>query len=274
MMSPEEERDLIIAWRERGDETAFMKLADQQKRLMLSQARRHVNSRADYDDFLQQGTIGLMRAIEKFDLSRDNRLVTYGNWFTLDEISRYGRENSTSVKIPHSHMTGKGKEIWEAWVEDALACSCTGDDGSEAAITERVAAKLSVTEERVASVVDAWRSGDHSMDAPLHAEDGDKEQVLPTALVEGVTGEIGLLRDEAQARTKVLAEGVMSCLDDREKDIIRRRRFEQQTLEQVGIVHSLSRERVRQLEARAIQKMQSASLTMREDVMDCLSELR
>lgn len=274
MMSIEEERNLIIAWRERGDQKAFKKLADQQRRLMMSQAKNHVNSRADYDDFLQQGAIGLMRAIEKFDLSLDYRLVTYGNWFTRDEITRCGRENSTSVKVPHNHMTGKGKEIWNEFQTAMADCKETGDDGTEMSVIARVAEKLSVTHERVAAVVDAWRCKDQSMDAPIQAEDGEREQFLPTALIEIRTGEDEILHDEAHRRSKDLTNALMSSLDPREQDIILRRRFKGETLEQVGEVHNLSRERVRQLEARALKKMQDASIGMREEVMDCLHEMR
>ena len=275
MMSKEEERELIIAWRERGDQKAFMRLVEEQRRLMISQSRKHVNARVGYDDLLQQGAIGLMRALEpdKFDLERKYRFVTYANWFTRDEIAVAGRKNSNAVTVPQSHMTGKGREIWEAWVKDAAACAEGGMDGSEAAIRKRVAAAMSVTEERVAAVVDAWQSGSYSMDAPLNGEDGDREQALPTALINSDTTEASLIRSQAEEQSHTLIAPLMSVLDEREQDIIRRRRFENETLEEVSKVHSISRERVRQLEKRAFEKMQAAGTQYREMGRDCIHAL-
>ncbi len=275
MMSMEEERELIVAWRERGDQRALKQLVDNQKRLMLSQSRRYVNARLSPEDLLQQGAIGIMRAAEKFDLDSDFRFVTYARWFTLDEISREGRSNSTSTVVPQSHMTGKGREIWEAWVAEQALCATTKTkmDGSEAAITARVAERLKVTPDRVVGVITAWRMTEHQIDAPMKGEDGDREAALPDVMKDKATGEDKIILDQAERGADSLIADLLSVLDDRERDIIHRRRFKNETLEEVSVIYEISRERVRQLESRAMKKMIAAGASRTSEAASYLDSL-
>lgn len=274
MLSREEERELIIAWRERGDQKAFKTLLNEQRRMILSQSKRHINSRVDQDDLMQQAAIGIQRAAERFDMSKDNRFVTYANWYTLDEIASEGRKNSTAVKMPQSHMTGKGKEIWNTWLEEVTRSYDTQENGTIDEIVIRVADRLSVTHDKVRAVVQAWQTGDQSLDAPLPGEDGDRDTPLPSLLIDTETAEETILQTEAEATTISILTSLMGLLDEREKDIIHRRKFKNQTLQEVSVVHKISRERVRQLEERAMGKMMGARGQYEETALNCLEELR
>lgn len=269
-MNKEEERELIAAWRERGDERALKKLIDHNRPLIRSQANKYVGPRADMDDYLQHGAIGIMRAVETFDTDSDHRLVTYARWFTMDEISRSGRANSTSVFVPQGQMFGKSKGIWEAWHEEKARAEEAGEDCSESAITERVAAEMGVTRNRVINSLAVRNLREHHTDAPGRVGDDEAEQRLPDQLTEKVTGEDIYAREQAEDLTNDILSQLLSTLDEREKDIIHRRRIGGETLEQVAVTYGLSRERIRQIEAKAIEKMSLAGAARANEARLCL----
>lgn len=269
-MTKEEERELIVAWRERGDAAALKLLIEKHKPLIRSQAAKYVSPRADMDDYLQHGAIGIMRAAETFDLDSDNRFVTYARWFTMDDISRFGRSNSTAVFVPQGQMFGKSKGIWDAWNDEKRRAEEAGEDCSEAAITERVAEALGVTRNRVINALAVRHLREHHTDAPGRAGDEDAEQRLPDQLTERTTGEDIYARSQAESVTKDILTQVMGTLDDRERDIIRRRKLAGETLEEVAVTYGLSRERIRQIEVKAIQKMAEAGAARAEEARYCL----
>lgn len=269
-MTKEEERELILAWRERGDESALKALIEQHKPLMRSQAQRYVGCRADIEDYIQQGSIGIMRAAETFDIESDNRFVTYARWFTMDDISRFGRSNSTPVFVPQGQMFGKSKGIWDAWTEEKKNAEASGEDCSESAMMDRVAEKLGVTKNRVKNAVIVRTIREHNNDAPAKVGDDVAEKRLPDQLTEQTTGEDLYARTEAEEITHDILSSIMATLDDRERDIVKRRRMGNETLEAVAQVYGLSRERIRQIEVRAITKMAAAGASRADEARSCL----
>lgn len=272
-MTKEEERELIVAWRERGDATALKLLIEKYKPLIRSQASKYVSPRADMDDYLQHGAMGIKRAADTFDLSTDNKFVTYARWFTMDEISRFGRANSTPVFVPQGQMFGKSKGIWEAWNEEKKRAEEAGEDCSEAAITDRVSEAMGVTKNRVTNALAVRNLREHHTDAPGRAGDEEAEQRLPAQLTEKTTGEDIYARSQAESITSDILMQVMGALDDRERDIIKRRRLGGETLEQVAVTYGLSRERIRQIEVRAIEKMAEAGAARAEEAKYCLQAM-
>lgn len=272
-MTKEEERELIVAWRERGDAAALKTLIDQHKPLIRSQASKYVSPRADMDDYQQHGAIGIMRAAETFDLESDNRFVTYARWFTMDDISRFGRSNSTAVFVPQGQMFGKSKGVWDAWHEEKKRAEAAGEDCSEAAITQRVAEALGVTKNRVMNALAVRNMREHHTDAPGRSGDEESEQRLPDQMTEKTTAEDLYARSQAENTTISILAEVMGALDDRERDIIKRRRLGGETLEQVAVTYGLSRERIRQIEMRAIEKMAEAGAARADEARFCLSAM-
>lgn len=272
-MTREEERKLIVAWRERGDAKALKKLIDQHKPLIRSQAMRYVNTRIGLDDLMQQGAMGIMRAAETFDLDSENRFVTYARWFTKRDISSCGRANSTVAFVPQGQMNGKARQIWDEWQDEMKNAVESGDDCSEEAVITRISQKLGLTEKKVKGAISVRHMREHRTDAIIPGAEDNVVAKLPPQMTVTETAEDHYAAEQAAEVSKTIIEKIMASLDPREKDIITRRKLSGQTLEAVAGVYGLSRERIRQIEVKAMTKMAEAGAGLADEARSCLSAL-
>lgn len=265
-MDKEHELKLIMAWKEHRDEDAFAELLRSNRKIILSQAKKYINGRAQEEDFMQQGAIGLMSAIERFDPEKNVKLSTFAKWRTLNEVGREGRMNSTAVKVPNNLMTREAGKIFSSW----KATRETSSESTEA-LLERFASENNITRTNLMNIIEAWTVGDHSLDARFSGEDGDVEQKMPDLLVDSENPEMKLISKESGPGMDALLESVFSGLSERERDIISRRKCKDHTLEEIAVDYGISRERVRQIEARAWQRIAVTASGLKDQAREIFS---
>ncbi|MBC8069588.1 MAG: RNA polymerase factor sigma-32 [Deltaproteobacteria bacterium] len=247
LISREVEHDLAVQWIENGDREAGRKLVTSNLRLVVKIAHEYRRAYQNLLDLVQEGNVGLVKAVQKFDPYRGVKLSTYSGWWIRAYILKYILNNWRLVKIG---TTQNQRKLFFNLRKQTDALIAAGVDPTP----ERIAAELDVSPKEVVEMERRMSAPDLSLDAPLGAEDGDGRTRLD--LIED---------DHANAEDRVDAAEFKDLLQEklrrfgadlqgRELEIFRDRLMNDEpiTLQELGDRWQVSRERARQIEKRLV----------------------
>ena len=256
MLAPDEEYMLAKRYKEHGDREAAHRLVTSHLRLVAKIAMGYRGYGLPIGEVISEGNVGLMQAVRRFEPEKGFRLATYAMWWIRAAIQEYILRSWSLVKMG---TTANQKRLFFNLrkVKGQIQALDEGDLKPDQ--VEQIATKLGVTEEDVVSM-NRRLSGDESLNAPLRT-DGDTGGEWQDWLVdEAPNQEERLAEDEELDNRRQLLRNAMGVLNDRERRIFEARRLVDDpiTLEELSSEFGVSRERVRQIEVRAFEKVQKA----------------
>ncbi len=256
MLEPQEEYMLAKRYHEHEDTDAAHQLVTSHLRLVAKIAMGYRGYGLPIGEVISEGNVGLMQAVKKFDPERGFRLATYAMWWIKASIQEYILRSWSLVKMG---TTANQKRLFFNLRKLKGKIQALDDGDLRPDQVQEIATKLNVSEEEVVSM-NRRLSGDASLNAPIKASEGESGQWQDWLVDEGDDQETMLIQqDELDDRRAMLASA-MDVLNDREKRIFEARRLSENplTLEELSGEFDISRERVRQIEVRAFEKVQSA----------------
>jgi RNA polymerase sigma-32 factor len=257
MLEPQEEYMLAKRYLEHADPKAAHKLVTSHLRLVAKIAMGYRGYGLPIGEVISEGNVGLMQAVKRFEPERGFRLATYAMWWIKASIQEYVLRSWSLVKMG---TTANQKRLFFNLrkVKSKIQALDDGDLNPEQ--VKEIATRLSVSEEEVVSM-NRRLSGDASLNAPIRSSDGEAGGDWQDWLVDDHDSAETMLieQDELENRREMLT-GAMSSLNDRERRIFQARRLADDpvTLEDLSTEFGISRERVRQIEVRAFEKVQDA----------------
>ncbi|MEE9434129.1 MAG: RNA polymerase sigma factor RpoH [Sphingorhabdus sp.] len=263
ILAPEEEYMLAKRYQEHEDTQAAERLVTSHLRLVAKIAMKYRGYGLPVSELISEGNIGLMQGVKKFDPERGFRLATYAMWWIRASMQEFILRSWSLVKIG---TTAAQKKLFFNLrrMKNNLAAFEDGDLKPED--VRKISSTLGVTEDEVVSMNRRMnKGGDTSLNVPMR-EDGDGQ--WQDWLVDDVPLQDQQVAEaqEGDMRHAMLVEA-MGGLNDREKHILTERRLtdDPKTLEQLSQVYEVSRERIRQIEVRAFEKLQKAMLRLAGD---------
>ena len=255
MLQVEEESALARRWREHGDADAAHKLVTSHLRLVVKIAVGYRGYGLPVSELISEGNIGLMQAAKRFDPEQGFRFATYAMWWIKAAIHEYVLRSWSLVKMG---TTANQKKLFFNLRKAKSRIAALEEGDMHPDQVKLIAQRLGVTEQDVVEM-NRRLGGDVSLNAQLR-DDGDSGEWQDWLVEEGSDQEAQLADSEqSENRRKALGEA-LSVLDKRERRIFEARRLAEDpmTLHDLAAEFGISRERVRQIEARAFQKIQRA----------------
>jgi RNA polymerase sigma-32 factor len=258
MLEPDEEFMLAKAWREHEDARAAERLVTSHLRLVAKIAMGYRGYGLPLSELISEGNVGMMQAVKRFDPDKGFRLATYAMWWIRAAIQEYILHSWSLVKMG---TTAAQKKLFFNLrrLKGQMQAIDEGDLSPEH--VKAIATKLDVPEADVVSMNRRLAQPDHSLNAPLRADsEGEWQDWL---VDEAESQEVRLAEREELGKRKELLKDAMKALNDRERHILTERRLREvpTTLEDLSQQYGISRERVRQIEVRAFEKLQKAIRT-------------
>jgi RNA polymerase sigma-32 factor len=254
LLEPQQEFMLAKAWREHGDTKAAHQLVTSHLRLVAKIAMGYRGYGLPVAELISEGNVGMMQAVKRFDPDRGFRLATYAMWWIRASIQEYILHSWSLVKMG---TTAAQKKLFFNLRKAKNNIGAIEEGDLTPDHTTTLADQLGVTETEVTEMNRRLSGGDASLNAPLRSESESEWQdwlADDTADQETRLAE----REEMGDRHELLI-GAMKDLTERERDILQARRLQDEpaTLEELSQKYGVSRERVRQIEVRAFEKLQS-----------------
>ena len=264
MLEPEEEYMLAKRWVEEQDTEAAHKMVTSHLRLAAKIAMGYRGYGLPQAEVISEANVGLMQAVKRFDPEKGFRLATYAMWWIRASIQEYVLRSWSLVKLG---TTGAQKKLFFNLRKAKARIGALEEGDLHPEKVTRIANDLGVTEAEVISMNRRLSGGDASLNATVGSE-GEGSMQWQDWLEDESADQAGDYEasDELDIRRALMTEA-MTVLNEREQDILTNRRLRDQplTLEDLSVQYSVSRERIRQIEVRAFEKLQMRMQSLARD---------
>ena len=258
MLSVEEEIALARKLRDEGDRDAAHKLVTSHLKLVVKIARQYRKFTLPFEDLISEGTIGLMKAVRKFDPEKGYRLSTYAMLWIKAEITEFVLKSWSLVRIGSITVQ---KKLFYNLHRARARLQRLDPEGAGHNFDEKLAAELGVSVDDVQYLGNRLEKGDVYLDQPIaDMGEGDGDTHLDRLPSNADSPEQIVLSADNDRNQRLLLQGALEGLPDRDREIVEARCLSDDaiTLEELGQRYGVSRERIRQIEERALKKIRAS----------------
>ena len=257
ILEKDEEFKLINDWRDNKTPRSLQKILHSYLRLAISYARKYSSYGLPIDDLIHEGVLGIMHALEKFDTSKDFRLSTYASWWIRASIQDYILKNWSVVR---TGSTASQKALFFNLKKIKQQINDVSREFMGQEELNKVSNMLNVKSIEVQNMESRLTGGDLHLNQKV---DSESENDLMDLLADERANPEESFEDLNDKKVKKdFINEAINTLNDREKTIIRMRKFREKsiTLDELGQMLKISKERVRQIETKALEKLKKAIL--------------
>ena len=254
LLEEKHELELANKWKNKKDENALHELIQAHMRLVVSYAVKYKNYGLSLNDLIQEGNIGLMKAAQKFEPNKGFRFSTYASWWIRASIQDFLLKHWSIVRIA---TTSKQKSLFFSLRRLKQKINGNENGNIDFNTAENIASDLNISTSAVINMDSRITQNDSSLNKKI-SEDGEDEFLSLLEDENARPDNIIFAKDEIDNK-KTMVNNAIDSLDDRETQIINERHLSEnpKTLEYLGKKLKISKERVRQIEKNAMNKMKS-----------------
>ena len=256
----DEEHELALLWRDKKDQAALDRLASAHMRLVIAIAAKFRNFGLNMGDLIQEGHVGLLEAAARFEPDREVRFSTYATWWIRASIQDYILRNWSIVR---GGTSSSQKALFFNLRRLRARLAQTSDQRPRRLIFTEIAEALGVSVADVETMDSRLSAPDTSLNAPIHESENDTASNRQDFLVDTTPTPDVMVGEEIDTeRRTTWLRSALTVLNERELRIVKERRLKDEgaTLEALGESLGISKERVRQIENRALEKLREALL--------------